>query len=219
MSATDSRLPTPIVALVTSRALAGGEDALVDAVAAAVRGGVNLVQLREKDLPDAAQLALARRLREATSGRALLFVNDSVSVAEAAGADGVQLGEASRSVASARDASGGRLLIGRSVHDGEGAREAAAQGADVLVAGAVYASPSHPGQAPAGAEVVREAAASGAPVVGIGGVTAENAGEVVAAGAVGVAVISEVLGARDAEAAARRLAEAVRSAWERGGRR
>ena len=108
---------------------------------------------------------------------------------------------------------------GGSVHDGEGAREAAAQGADVLVAGAVYASPSHPGQAPAGVEVVREAAESGAPVVGIGGITAENAGEVVAAGAVGVAVISEVLGARDAEAAARRLAEAVRSAWERGGRR
>ena len=107
-------------------------------------GGVNLVQMREKDLPDAEQLELAKRLREAIAGRALLFVNDSTSVAEAAGADGVHLGEKSRTVASVRSASNGRLLIGRSVHDVAGAREAATQGADLLTVGAVYESPSHP---------------------------------------------------------------------------
>ena len=76
-------IPSPTIALVTDRNLAGGIDALVAAVADAVDGGVNLVQMREKDLPDAEQLELAKRLREAIAGRALLFVNDSMSVAEA----------------------------------------------------------------------------------------------------------------------------------------
>ena len=138
-------IPSPTIALVTDRNLAGGIEALVAAVADAVDGGVNLVQMREKDLPDAEQLELAKRLREAIAGRALLFVNDSMSVAEAAGADGVHLGEKSRTVASVRSASNGRLLIGRSVHDVAGAREAATQGADLLTVGAVYESPSHPG--------------------------------------------------------------------------
>ena len=207
-------LPLPIVALVTDRTRAGGMDALVGAVEQAVRNGVNLVQMREKDLPDAAQLELARRLRGVTDGRALLFVNDSVSIAEAARADGVQLGEQSRSVASARSAAARPMLIGRSVHDAEGARSASEQGADLLVAGSVFDSPTHPGQPPAGVELVRRAAAaSAAPVVGIGGITADNAGEVIAAGAAGVAVISGILGDADPARAAARLAEAVREAW------
>ncbi len=206
--------PLPIVALVTDRRRAGGVDALVRAVEQAVSNGVNLVQMREKDLSDAAQLELARRLREVTDGRALLFVNDSVSIAEAARADGVQLGEQSRSAASARATTARPILIGRSVHDADGARAASEQGADLLIAGAVFDSPTHPGQPPAGVELVRRAVdASVAPVVGIGGITAANAGEVVAAGAAGVAVISEILGDADPARAAARLADAVREAW------
>ena len=207
-------LPLPIVALVTDRRRAGGVDALVRAVEQAVSKGVNLVQMREKDLSDAAQLELARRLREVTDGRALLFVNDSVSIAEAARADGVQLGEQSRSAASARAAMARPILIGRSVHDADGARAASEQGADLLIAGAVFDSPTHPGQPPAGVELVRRAVdASAAPVVGIGGITAANAGEVVAAGAAGIAVISGILGDADPARAAARLADAVREAW------
>ena len=207
-------LPLPIVALVTDRRRAGGVEALVNAVEQAVRNGVNLVQMREKDSPDAAQLELARRLREVTNGRALLFINDSVSIAEAARADGVQLGEQSRSVADARAATARPILIGRSVHDADGARAASEQGADLLVAGAVFDSPTHPGQPPAGVELVRRTVgASAAPVVGIGGITAANAGEVVAAGAAGVAVISGILGDADPARAAARLADAVREAW------
>ena len=205
-------LPFPIVALVTSRALAGGEDALVEAVAQAVANGVNLVQMREKDLPDAAQLALARRLRSVTEGKALLFVNDSLSVAEACGADGVHLGERSRSVAAVRAAAARPLLAGRSAHDEDGARTAAEQGAALIVAGAVYASPTHPGQAPAGVGLARACAAVGVPVVAIGGITAENAGAAMRAGASGVAVISAVLGAPRPGEAAAELAAAVRRA-------
>ena len=206
-------LPSPIVALVTSRALAGGEDALVEAVAQAVANGVNLVQMREKDLPDAAQLALAQRLRDAAGGDALLFVNDSLSVAEASGADGVHLGERSRTVASARAAAARPLLIGRSAHDADGARDAAAQGASLIVAGAVHPSPAHPGQTPAGVGLISACAAAVAvPVVAIGGIAPGNAGAVMRAGAGGVAVISAILSAPDPGEAAAELAAAVRGA-------
>lgn len=206
-------LPSPIVALVTSRALAGGEDALVEAVAQAVANGVNLVQMREKDLPDAAQLALANRLREAKGGAALFFVNDSLSVAEASGADGVHLGERSRTVASARADAARPLLIGRSAHNADAARDAAAQGASLIVAGAIHPSPTHPGQTPAGVGLVSAcAAAVDVPVVAIGGISARNAGAVMEAGAAGVAVISAILGAPDPGEAAAELAAAVRKA-------
>ncbi|MCY4583495.1 MAG: thiamine phosphate synthase [Chloroflexi bacterium] len=211
-NASPSPLPHPIVALVTDRNLAGGPDALVKAVEQAVENGVNLVQLREKDLPDALQLELARRLRAVTNGKALLFINDSVSIAEASGADGVQLTEVSRSIVSARARAARPVLIGRSVHGVDAAREAAAQGADLLVVGTVYDSPTHPGQPPAGVGLIGWCAQAGVPVVGIGGITPENAGAVMQAGASGVAVISAVLGSGALADAASRLAEAVGSA-------
>ncbi len=211
-NASPSTLPRPIVALVTDRNLAGGPDALIDAVAQAVDNGVNLVQMREKDLPDAMQLALAQRLREVTNGKALLFVNDSVSIAEASGADGVQLTENSRSIASARSRAARPLLVGRSVHGVDAAREAAAQGADLLVVGTVYDSPTHPGQPPAGVGLIGWCAQPGVPVIGIGGITAQNAGAVMQAGACGVAVISAILGSADPADAASRLAAAVGAA-------
>ena len=212
-NASPSVLPRPIVALVTDRNLAGGPDALIDAVSKAVNSGVNLVQMREKDLPDAMQLALTQRLREVTNGKALLFINDSVSIAEASGADGVQLTANSRSIASARARMARPLLIGRSVHGVDAARDAAAQGADLLVLGTIYASPSHPGQAPAGVGLVGWCAKTGGvPVVGIGGITAANAAEVMQAGGSGVAVISAILGSTDPASAAAQLAAAVHNA-------
>ncbi|MXW29952.1 MAG: thiamine phosphate synthase [Chloroflexi bacterium] len=210
-NASPSALSLPIVALVTDRNLAGGPDALIDAVARAVDNGVNLVQMREKDLPDAMQLALAQRLREVTNDKALLFVNDSVSIAEASGADGVQLTENSRSIASAHARMARPLLIGRSVHGVDAAREAAAQGADLLVVGTVYDSPTHPGQPPAGVGLVGWCAQPGVPVIGIGGITAQNAGAVMQAGASGVAVISAILGSASPADAAARLAAAVQT--------
>lgn len=211
-NASPSALPHPIVALVTDRNLAGGPDALVDAVARAVDNGVNLVQMREKDLPDAVQLELAQRLREVTNGKALLFINDSVSIAEASGADGVHLGENSRSITSARARAARPLLIGRSVHGVDAAREAAAQGADLLVVGTVYDSPTHPGQPPAGVGLIGWCAQPGVPVLGIGGITAQNAGAVMQAGASGVAVISAILGAPNPADAATQLAAAISNA-------
>ena len=208
-------VPVPCVSLVTDRRVSGSVEALLAAVEAAVAGGVSLVQMREKDLPDAEQLVLARRLRELTAGRALLFVNDSVSIALAAGADGVQLPERSRTVASARDGMGSRrLLVGRSVHDLASATDAAEQGADVLIVGAVFETATHPGQPAVGTGLVEQiAGAVSVPVLGIGGITAANAPDVIAAGAAGVAVIAGVLAADDPQDAARAIQDAVQQAW------
>ncbi|MBM3941982.1 MAG: thiamine phosphate synthase [SAR202 cluster bacterium] len=209
------RLPQPCLCLVTDRRIAEGQ-ALVERVVQAVDGGVDMVQLREKDLPGARLLELAQSLKTAIAGRALLVINERVDVAVACRADGAQLGEEALPVAQARALLGPDALVGRSVHCVTGAKEAAAQGADFLVAGTMYATGSHPGQPPAGPELVRRMAqACSIPIIGIGGITAANAGEVVLAGAQGVAVISSILAAPDPGEAARRLKQVLTDAWRK----
>ncbi|MBI2872448.1 MAG: thiamine phosphate synthase [Chloroflexi bacterium] len=203
----------PCLALVTDRRLAG-ERTLEEVVARAVDGGVDLVQLREKDLPGGPLLALAQRLREVTRQRALLFVNERVDVALACGADGVQLGEKALPVAVARQLAGGSLLIGRSVHTVEGAVEAERQRADLVVVGTVFPSRSHPGGPVGGTELVRQvAAAVRAPVLGIGGILLGNAHQVIHAGAGGVAVVSAIMASRDPAQAARGLRQVLQDSW------
>ena len=203
-------LVAPTLCLVTDRRRTASGD-LAALAAAVVEGGVGMVQLREKDLPAGELLALARMLRRATVGRALLIVNDRVDVAMASGADGVQLGENGLDVASARRLAGASMLIGRSVHSAEGARAAEAEGADFLVLGTVFDTASHPGAETGGLELVREATAGvGVPVLGIGGVSESNVGGLMEAGAAGAAVISAISMDADPKRAAFRLREAMR---------
>ena len=206
-------LVAPTLCLVTDRRRTASGD-LAGLAAAAVEGGVGMVQLREKDLPAGELLALARMLRRATVGRALLIVNDRVDVAMASGADGVQLGENGLDVASARRLAGASMLIGRSVHSAEGARAAEAEGADFLVLGTVFDTASHPGAETGGLELVREATAGvGVPVLGIGGVSESNVGGLMEAGAAGAAVISAISMDADPKGAAFRLREAMRRSY------
>lgn len=202
-------LPNPCLCLVTDRSV-GDEKTMVARVAEAVQGGVDLVQLREKDLHGAQLLEMAKRLREATGGRALLLVNERVDVAAALPADGVQLGEDAIPAPAARQILGPEMIIGRSVHSVDGANQAAAEGADFLVAGTMFASRSHPGEEPAGPSLVsRMARDCTLPIIGIGGITPSNCGEVMAAGAAGVAVITGILADPKPGEAARRLKEAM----------
>lgn len=204
-------LPYPCLALVTDRRRCRGP--LDAAVEQAVAGGVNLVELREKDLPADELLALARRLRALTRGRALLVVNDRVDVAVASDADGAHLPERGLSVRDARALLGAGRLVGRSVHSVAGALDAEREGADYAILGTIYATSSKPGVSPAGVGLMAEAArATRLPLLAIGGVTAERAPEVMAAGAWGVAVVSAVLDADDPADAARRLRVALDSA-------
>ena len=192
--------------LVTGRALVGpSDDRLVEAVAAAVEGGVNAVQLREKDLDTQVLTALARRLREVIGGRALLIVNGNADVAREVAADGLHL---PADAPFARPA--GVTLVGRSVHSVEEAAQAEREGVDYVIAGPIYETQSHRGVAPAGVRLISAVVAVvSVPVVAIGGITAARVPDVLSAGAGGVAVISAVLGAKSPFAAASALREAL----------
>jgi thiamine-phosphate pyrophosphorylase len=170
---------------------------------AAAAGPELAVQLRTRMLEGDALLRLAREVRAAIEPYgSWLVVNDRADVARAAGARAVVSGRAGLGTEDVRRVAPG-LAVGRSVHGADEARAAAAEGADFLVAGSVYATASHPGAAPAGLAVVRDAAATGRPVVAIGGLTPERTAEVLAAGAVGVAAIRALWDAGDPSAAAR----------------
>ena len=204
-------LPLPCVMLVTDRTVCGGTEPLVHAVEEAVVGGVNVVQLREKDMPAGEFLALAQRLRSITDGKALLLINNRVDVALACDADGGHLVADSLPVAAVRELLAGRdMLVGRSVHSVTGLD---ATGLDYIIAGPVYTTATHPGMEPAGAElIVGVVSAAGIPVVAIGGITAERVSEAMAAGASGVAVIREVLESPEPGQAAQQLRDAVKQA-------
>jgi thiamine-phosphate pyrophosphorylase len=205
------RLPTPCLTLITDRRLCQGLS-LEEAVARAVAGGVDVVQLREKDLTVAQLVPLADRLRAITQEKALLIVNSRLDVAQLCAADGVHLPERGASVAATRRLAGDGLIIGRSVHSVEEAVKAQEEGADYVQVGAIFPTQSHPGP-PAGLALLESVAARVTiPVLAVGGITAENVGKVMQAGAAGAAVISAVLASPSPAAAARRLAEAMAEA-------
>ena len=175
-----------------------------------------MVRLREKDLPASRLLALANRLRQLTDGKALLFVNDRVDVALAAGADGVQLGEEGLPVDAARRVSGSSLLLGRSVHSVDGGVAAASEGADFLIAGTIFATDSHPGGATQGLRLLKDLTRRvPIPVMAIGGVNEDNVESVMSAGAAGAAVVSAITESAEPAAAARVLMRRMGEAGSR----
>ena len=171
---------------------------VVDVVEECLGAGLRAVQLREKDLSVVDVLRLAAALRESTRRHgATLIVNDRMDVALHAGADGVQRTEASLPTAALRRIAPERFLIGASVHSLAAARLAAAEGADFLVFGPVYDTPSKRRYgAPQGlAALEKVTGAVDRPVLAVGGVTPARVVEVSRAGAAGVAVISAILAA------------------------
>jgi thiamine-phosphate pyrophosphorylase len=181
--------------LVTDRAQTRGRD-LTAVVAECLAAGLPAVQVREKDLGAADLAALCRPLRELTRGHgARLVVNDRVDVALAVGADGVQRTHASLPVDDIRRIVADRLTVGASVHSLEDALDAERRGADWLVFGPLYDTPSkRRWGAPQGPERLAEVTtAVRIPVVAIGGITPERVADVRAAGAVGVAAIAAIL--------------------------
>jgi len=200
--------------LVTQESLSAGRPT-TDIVEAAIEGGVDAVQLREKGLDIGTRYELGRELRELTTEAGVdLIVNDRVDLAHAIGADGVHLGQSDLPVSAAREILGPEAIIGASVSTVSEARLAAITGANYLGVGAVYGTDSKPDAETADkalgldrlADVV---AAVRIPIVAIGGITPDNATAAVDAGADAVAVISAIAGADDPAAAARKLSEAV----------
>lgn len=181
-------------------------------MAAALRGGARVVQMRAKDLPDRALLALAREGVAAARARgALLIVNDRPDVALLAGADGVHLGQEDLAPRDARLALPAGALLGLSTHDDGQVEAAAGEPVDYVAIGPVFPTRTKTDARPTvGLDGVRSARArTRLPLVAIGGITADNARAVIEAGADGVAVLSAVLAGDDVEAAVRRLRAAV----------
>jgi thiamine-phosphate pyrophosphorylase len=178
--------------MVTSLRSAGSQDGLVSGVAAAARGGVDLVQIRERRLEAGALTALVERAVAAVRGsRTRILVNDRLDVALAAGAHGLHLPAHGIAAPRARAIAPPGFLIGRSVHDVREAQRVAAEGGlDYLFFGTVFASASKPDTPPVGSDALAAAAAAvPVPVLAIGGVTLERAGELARAGAAGAAAI------------------------------
>jgi len=183
----------------------------VDVAAAAIGGGADCIQLREKLRPDRQVLDLARRLRELTAARdVLLIVNDRPDIAAAARADGVHLGQDDLPVDAARRVLGARGIVGRSTHSLEQVRAADAEGADYIAVGPVFPTATKDAGPAVGVETCRQAAAETArPLLAVGGVTAGNVEALVGAGVRRVAVCAAVIAAEDPAAAAREIRGAL----------
>ncbi len=197
--------------LVTDRVLAG-DRSIASIMAAAVAGGVSLVQVREKGLDTRAFLDEALLIRDLLEPHGVpLIVNDRLDVALACGAAGVHVGQHDLPCAAVRRLAGPGMLIGVSVSTVAEAIAAERDGADYLGVSPVFATPTKTDTpAATGLQGLRQIrAAVRLPLVAIGGMHVGNAAEVVGAGADGVAVVSAIMSAADPQHAAAALRRAV----------
>lgn len=184
-----------------------GRQTLLEQIEAALAGGVTLVQLREKALPE------ETFLKEAIQVRALchrygvpLLINDNVDIALQSGADGVHVGQEDAPVAAIRRRTGRDFLIGATAKTVQQARLAQESGADYLGVGAVFPSPTKQSARRITGEQLREiCTAVSIHAVAIGGITRENLPQLRGSAASGIAVVSALFGAEDIQAAAQDL--------------
>jgi thiamine-phosphate pyrophosphorylase len=187
---------------------------VVETVAAAVTGGVTLVQLRDKDMDDGAFVALGRAIQEVLAPTGVpLLVNDRVALVGAIGAAGAHIGQSDMDVEAARAILGPEAILGLSVQKHEQVRDAY-PGVDYVGIGPVRATASKRDHAaPIGLDgFAALCARMPLPCVAIGGVTAEDAAPIKAAGGAGMSVVSAICAAEDPAGAARILATAWRDA-------
>lgn len=203
--------PRLLLHVLTDQQWSRGRDVLTVA-AEALAGGATVIQLRNKTASTRILVEEGLALRALTRERgALLIVNDRIDVALAVEADGAHVGQDDMPVAQARRLLGPNAILGVSAANRQEAEEAIAEGADYLGVGPIFPSLGKVDAGPAtGVHLLTELASySTIPLVAIGGITTENATEVMQAGASGVAVITAVVYAEDIQAAARQLRQAV----------
>jgi thiamine-phosphate pyrophosphorylase len=201
------RLDASLLYLCTDARTERGD--LAEFADAALAGGVDIIQLRDKGLEAREEIAALEVLRAACERHgALLAVNDRADIARAVRADVLHLGQRDLPVPMARDIIGADPIIGRSNNDPEAAAASAAEpGSDYFCVGPTWATPTKPGRPAAGLELVERAAAlgTGRPWFAIGGIDADNIGQVLDAGARRVVVVRAITEAEDPRAAAASL--------------
>ena len=208
----NSRIPFDLY-LVTDRHRTAGRP-LLDVVERALAAGTKVIQLRERDLSAHELLSLAERLKNRTDhAGATLLINDRVDVGLMVGAGGVHLQADHLPIPVVRRLLGPKPLIGVSCHQMDEVIQAEKEGADFVVLGPIYDTPSKRAfGAPIGVEILRAAkACSSIPIFAIGGIRSDRIQEVLQAGAMGVGVISGILEAPDVEKATRHMLEALHS--------
>ena len=184
-----------------------GNETLYEQVEKALEGGATLVQLREKELPEADVQKEAEELLEYNVN---LIINDNVELAAKVGADGVHIGQSDMELAHAREILGPDKIIGVTAKTVEQAKAAEAGGADYLGSGAVFGSTTKKDAIPMKHELLEEICHSvKIPVVAIGGITAENVLQLKGRGIAGVAVVSGIFACEDIETGTRHLGELV----------
>ncbi len=197
--------------VIIDQAAVGTRD-LAEVAAAAIRGGADAIQLRDKTAPITALKETAQRLLPLTQAAGVpLIVNDSAEVAHAVGAQGVHLGQDDGPVSAARHLVGQGSLIGKSTHSLEQALAAWREGADYIGLGPVFPTPTKPDYAGVGLGLISDVMARVTlPVVCIGGIDRTTLPQALEAGARCVAVVRAVCAAADPEAATRALKETIR---------
>lgn len=183
-----------------------------EVIEACIRGGARVIQLREKNWPAAKILEVGRYIRSVTKQNNVTFiVNDRVDLALALEADGIHVGQQDISVEVVRKLVGPDMIVGASAGTPEEARKAERDGANYIGVGPVFPTETKKdARSPRGLDLLAKIKNSTKlPVFGIGGIKIENAGQVIQAGADGVAVVSAVVGAVDIAQAARRFVEEI----------
>jgi len=195
--------------IVDTASLAGRSHAQV--TRQAISGGADIIQLRDKTTPRAELLSLARELVALCHKNNVLFImNDYLDLAITAGADGLHIGQEDLPCAEARRLLPMNMVLGCSVTSVEKAVATDADGADYIAVGSMYPTPSKEKAVIVGLETLRQVRqATSRPLVAIGGITRDNAAEVIAAGADAVAVIRAVVSAESSEEAARQIVAAL----------
>jgi len=206
------KLPSPLY-VILDREAAGGRD-LLPLLDAVLGGGCRMVQLREKHMPLAELYPVARALGErCRQAGALFLVNDRADLARAVGADGLHVGQDDLPAAAARGLLPRGAVLGVSTHDPRQAHQALADGADYIAVGSIFPTGTKAEFRLVGTQLLATLRPEiPVPLVGIGGITPDNAEQVITAGADAVAVISAVCAAPDPEAATRRLMERLETA-------
>lgn len=193
--------------LVTNSDQFDSDDEFLDAVASALEGGVDILQLREKNMPAKKIIELGRKIKQLCLQFDTTFiVNDRIDIAALIEADGVHLGQDDLSVAEAREILGTNAIVGVSTHAPEQALQAVADGADYIGVGPVFATPTKQGRIPVGLEYVKWTSQNiEIPAFAIGGIDAENFQEVIDAGATRIAVVRAIINAASPKAAAEKF--------------
>lgn len=197
--------------LVTDRSKFSSVDEFLDAIASSLKGGVQIVQLREKTASAKEFIELGKKIKALCSlYDALFIINDRVDIAHIIGADGVHLGQDDIDIDSARHILGKDFIVGLSTHSPEDAQKAMVLGADYIGVGPVFETPTKPGRKSVGLEYVEWASKNvNIPWFAIGGINQENVFEVINAGASRIAVVRAIINAENPETSALNFTKAL----------